>query len=312
MEKWTPLEDYPGYAISNLGRVYGEKRSGILKARANKKTGYLIVDLPVEDSQNKIKYKSFYVQRLVASVYVPNDSPETKTSVIFLDGDKENCLSTNLIWGTKSEARAYAHTLVEELSTIKKTLDDGDAEFSFGGASIARIKGKNLWFRYNNLYYRVRSTAPSEKTKEKNKIKGKNTSSSGTLGFFIKEDTSWKFMSIAKILLERSGRPQPSLEHKVGYRDWDIYNLSPLNLLWETTQDKFLRHDKFDPFTKLERINRAANIQQKKIKLTDGNIKNILRLRSYGRSLRKLAAMYDMSPSTISKYLKKWKIEKEQ
>lgn len=311
MEKWKSLTGYPGYAISNLGRVYGEKRERILKARITP-AGYYIVDLPVEDEENNKKYKSFYVHRLVADTFVPNDSPETKIAVIFKDGDKLCCLDSNLEWVTKAEARAYAHTLVEKLSTIKQSLDPVDAEFSFGGASYAKIKGKNLWFRYNNLYYKVRSTSPSESIKKRNSIEGKKTTKSGTLGFFIKEDKTWKFMSISKILLERSGHQQPSPKHKVGYKDWDIYNLSPLNLLWETSEEKVARYTKFNPIFKLERLKRAANIQPKKIKLTDGNIKQIIKLRSYGRSLRKLSAMYKISPATISRYLTQWKEKENQ
>lgn len=291
MEKWEQIKNHPAYAVSNLGRVYSEKRQKTLKPRLTKE-GYYIVDLPLENPEGKVKYKSCYVHHLVGKTFVENDSPEIKTSLIFKDGDKTNLLSTNLEWVTKAESRAYAHTLVESLKTIKDSLDSHDMEFTIGGVAPAKLRGKNLWYNYEGKFYRIRDT----KT---------------TLGFFVKKEDKWEFVGISRLILTKYKGPQPTPKHKVGYRDWDRYNLSPLNLLWETTSEKIKRLDSFNPIQKLEKIKRAANIQQTKVRISDGNMANMSKLRSYGRSLRKLSILYKIAPSTVSRYLKQWEQEKK-
>ena len=56
---------------------------------------------------NKLPEK--YIHRMVASAFVHNDDPATKTCVDHIDGDKHNNHYTNLEWVTRSENHKRMH-----------------------------------------------------------------------------------------------------------------------------------------------------------------------------------------------------------
>ena len=90
-EVWRDIEDYPGYQVSNLGRVRslnfnhtGQVR--ILKSRKNK-FGYLKLYF-----YKNGKPKTASVHRLVAIAFIPN--PDNLPQVNHKDENKEN----NFVW----------------------------------------------------------------------------------------------------------------------------------------------------------------------------------------------------------------------
>lgn len=102
-EEWRDIPNYKGlYQVSNMGNVRsmnynhtGKER--ILKPRT-KKSGYLFVAL-CKDS----KVKQYYLHRLVAQAFVPNDDPENKTEVNHIDESVNNNKASNLNWMTPKE-----------------------------------------------------------------------------------------------------------------------------------------------------------------------------------------------------------------
>lgn len=109
-EIWKDVQGYEGqYQVSNLGRVKSIKRKlangrtvteKILNSSSKKKTqdGYLMVALAG---------KTFRVNRLVATAFIPN--PDNKTVVNHIDGNKENNKADNLEWATISENMLHAY-----------------------------------------------------------------------------------------------------------------------------------------------------------------------------------------------------------
>ena len=120
-EIWKDIEGYEGlYQVSNLGRVnslarvvkyknYNSKNNSnchkvvekIKKATCKGKGshgggGYYVVTL-----YKNGKSKQWYVHRLVAMAFLPND--ENKETVNHIDGDKSNNCLSNLEWATYSE-----------------------------------------------------------------------------------------------------------------------------------------------------------------------------------------------------------------
>ena len=104
LEVWKQIDEYPGYMISNLGRVYSlertiidsrgyhQKKGGIyLKQHLNAR-GYLFVRL---NQQNK-KPKNFNIHRGLAENFIPN--PFNIPYVDHIDRDKENNQLNNLRW----------------------------------------------------------------------------------------------------------------------------------------------------------------------------------------------------------------------
>ena len=88
-EHWKDIDGYDGmYQVSDLGRVRSRKR-GEWKVRklCNDKYGYLQLLL----SKNG-KIKHFYVHRLVAQAFIPNDD-ETKTQI----NHRNECKSENKV-----------------------------------------------------------------------------------------------------------------------------------------------------------------------------------------------------------------------
>jgi HNH endonuclease/NUMOD4 motif len=64
MEEWRPINNYPEYLISNLGRV---KRGNKIKSYYTNNKGYCVVDL----YKNNIR-KKYSIHQLVCIHYLPN------------------------------------------------------------------------------------------------------------------------------------------------------------------------------------------------------------------------------------------------
>lgn len=98
-EKWKPIDDYPGYFVSDAGLVYSKRKGGLLNTAD--RNGYRKVNL----FQNK-KCKTFYVHTLVAKAFIPN--PENKEVVNHKNGDRTDNRVENLEWVTRPENNQHA------------------------------------------------------------------------------------------------------------------------------------------------------------------------------------------------------------
>lgn len=95
---------YPNYIITNDGRVYNIQRRS--RVSIDTKSSYPRVNLNIGTG----KPKGFYVHVLVATLYVPNPDPETKTQVNHIDSDRGNYHYTNLEWTSRSENLLHAYS----------------------------------------------------------------------------------------------------------------------------------------------------------------------------------------------------------
>lgn len=102
-EKWKPVFGYEGlYEVSDLGRVRS-KYSGewkVLKPAKNH-NGYLFVNLKRDSRQ-----KNFYLHRLVADAFIPNDNI-FNTEVNHINEIKSDNRASNLEWCDRSYNLAY-------------------------------------------------------------------------------------------------------------------------------------------------------------------------------------------------------------
>lgn len=94
-EEWKDIPNFPGYKVSNLGRVSGKR--GLMKVFKSQK-GYLRLTLRRD---GVVICKS--VHCLVMEAFI-GPRPE-KHEVCHIDHDKENNSLTNLSYGTSSENR---------------------------------------------------------------------------------------------------------------------------------------------------------------------------------------------------------------
>lgn len=95
-------EVYEGYEVSNMGRVRSLNYRGCGKVKELKPyvrtDGYLQVDL-----RKNGKRKKYYVHRLVAYAFIPNDDIKNKTQVNHIDEVKTNNHFSNLEWVTPKQ-----------------------------------------------------------------------------------------------------------------------------------------------------------------------------------------------------------------
>ena len=95
-EVWRPIAGWPGYQVSDLGRVRG--RRGILAQRADRH-GYMTVTL-----RNGQRRKTARVHVLVAETFLPPRPPGMQ--VRHLDGRQWRNQAANLAWGTQADNEA--------------------------------------------------------------------------------------------------------------------------------------------------------------------------------------------------------------
>ena len=95
-ERWKPIEDYPGYEVSTMGRVRNIRTGYILKTYDDGR-GYLRV---------KLHRANLRVHILVAKAFIPN--PDNKPEVNHKKGKKNDVRASQLEWVTPSENIQHA------------------------------------------------------------------------------------------------------------------------------------------------------------------------------------------------------------
>ena len=95
------------YIINSDGSVYSKYISKYRKLGEHT-GGYSTValQLPLNSTEKRRKYKNCFVHRLVAEAFIPN--PQGKCCVNHIDGDKKNNNVNNLEWVTHSENMQHA------------------------------------------------------------------------------------------------------------------------------------------------------------------------------------------------------------
>lgn len=95
-EKWWYISGIPYYMVSDMGRVWSEKRQQFLKVKPMDNHGHLGVCLSVD---GRSYYE--YIHRLMAKAFIPN--PNDRPVVRHLDGDPGYNTIDNLAWGTQRD-----------------------------------------------------------------------------------------------------------------------------------------------------------------------------------------------------------------
>ena len=142
IEEWRNVVDYPGYQVSNLGRVksFKQSKAGVIMKQAVKKDHkrnkpeYLRVSL--RDDLGVAKNKR--VHRLVLEAFV-GPAPSEKHMGAHIDGNSRNNWQLNLKWATQVENEAD-----KEIHGTKLIgTDVGNAKLH--PAAVRRIKRVKSW-----------------------------------------------------------------------------------------------------------------------------------------------------------------------
>lgn len=108
-EIWKTITDFPNYEISNLGNIRNSNTKYIMKPFTNE-AGYLRISLYNET----VKRKKFYIQRLVASEFIPN--PENKQTVNHINNNPLDNRSFNLEWSSMKEQIIHKYKTNEKFN----------------------------------------------------------------------------------------------------------------------------------------------------------------------------------------------------
>jgi hypothetical protein len=100
MEQWLPVREFPGYSVSDEGRVRND-RFGKMRKINHTRDGNLTVAFFVG---GRLYNRS--LARVVAETFVDRPRQSFNTP-IYIDGDKTNCRASNLAWRPKWFAMRY-------------------------------------------------------------------------------------------------------------------------------------------------------------------------------------------------------------
>lgn len=115
MEIWKKLNNYPGYEVSNEGRIKSYRQTEKGRILAGKKTqGYIGIDLRLNGET-----KQELLHRLVLSTFNPIVGWE-KLTVNHINGNKEDNRLENLEWMSLSENVSHARRVLQSGNGTKK------------------------------------------------------------------------------------------------------------------------------------------------------------------------------------------------
>lgn len=159
MEAWVTIKTFPGYLISDHGRVRNEDTGRLLALLRNQR-GIVHVGLVRDGQQLKRS-----VAHLVADAFLPPPPNSAFDCPINLDGDRVNNFAVNLLWRPRWFAVKYFQQFVngvrgfdipiEDLETGEQFKTSWDAATRYGlidlHIKVAILNHKRVW-PTNQLY----------------------------------------------------------------------------------------------------------------------------------------------------------------
>jgi len=103
-EQWRPIEGFPRYQVSDMGRVKSftnPKKPKILRP-FRLKSGYMMVHLVRGEQWGNCNTECIRVHKLVADAFIPN--PQNKCHITHINRDRSDNRAENLRWITREES----------------------------------------------------------------------------------------------------------------------------------------------------------------------------------------------------------------
>lgn len=142
-EIWKVIDGYPGYEVSNLGRVKSlikaYRREELILTPSPNTTGYMLVQLYPKPRQRK----SLLVHRLVMLTFQPNPMMD-ELEVNHKDLDTSNNKMSNLEWVTSTENKLHFYKSTEFEERNRK-LPKGEEQHLSKLTNDQVIEIRRLW-----------------------------------------------------------------------------------------------------------------------------------------------------------------------
>lgn len=144
-EEWRPIDKYPGFEVSNTGKIRSIDRTIIQKSNGGNSYKRLvkghIIPLQVDHGGYKVccicinnKNINLKIHRIVAQVFIQN--PDNLPEVNHIDGDKTNNSVDNLEWCTPSHNQLHAvHTGLRKSMRPVRCVETGTVYLGIGEAA---------------------------------------------------------------------------------------------------------------------------------------------------------------------------------
>lgn len=164
-EQWKDINEFPNYEISNFGNVRRKEDGFMLKPFINE-NGYFRISLTNENKHSK----KFYVHRLVAIAFLPNN--KNKKTVNHINNDCKDNHFTNLEWSTMKEQNQHKfknnrkftkRCNIKEIWRIDKDSNKKLGKYESSTKAAQWIKEQNLTSVENYLVLRSSITAVCKK-----------------------------------------------------------------------------------------------------------------------------------------------------
>jgi hypothetical protein len=132
-ERWAEISDFPGYSVSDCGRVMN-RDSGAILTPSSKPGGLRMIGLMKERTQMK---KSLPL--LVASAFVPPHPYPKFDTPIHLNGDRAFNHYTNLMWRPLWFARKYMQQFSDGHLSFEHMIEDVETHIAYKDSWSAAV-----------------------------------------------------------------------------------------------------------------------------------------------------------------------------
>ena len=121
--EWKTVIQNDYYEVNEYCQVRNKKRPNKILSTQVNNSGYLKVVL-----YRNGKQETYYVHRLGATAFLPNDDPEYKTQINHIDENKLNNHISNLEWVTPKENINYGTANARRATALDKPVEQYDLQ----------------------------------------------------------------------------------------------------------------------------------------------------------------------------------------
>lgn len=149
--KYKPMIEYPECLIYDDGKIFNNETQ---RFYFGQKRASLERNL-FPNRMNRKRYSAYYMEKLVAMYFLPNDDPINKTRIIHKNNDNYDDRVENLEWCTSDEYKIRKSNMNIEI--IKESLDD-DVEWIIhpGNPLYLVINDGRLYHGWENKFYSLK------------------------------------------------------------------------------------------------------------------------------------------------------------